>query len=53
MSRALAKPGIGAFARIEIETGLVFGGDIALRESPLISAEEIRQAEPPHQESWF
>jgi hypothetical protein len=53
MSRALAKPGIGAFARIEIETGLVFGGDIALRESPLISAEEIRQAELPHQESWF
>jgi hypothetical protein len=36
MSRALAKPGIGAFAKIEIETGLVFGGDIALRESPRI-----------------
>ena len=36
MSWVLAKPGIGAFAMIEIETGAMFGGDIALRESPQI-----------------
>src|SRR4029078_6455140 len=53
MSRALAKPGMGAFARIEIETGLVFSGGIALRDSPRISAEEIRQTERPHQEGWI
>src|SRR6185295_10847248 len=44
MRRVLAKPGIGAFARIAIDTRLLFGGDIAiaLRESPRIDAEEIR-----------
>ena len=52
MSRVLAKPGIGAFARITIDTGLVFDGGMTtvLRESPRIGAEEIRQAEPTHQE---
>src|SRR6187397_1354934 len=52
MSRVLAKPGIGALARITIDTGLVFDGGMTtvLRESPRIGAEEIRQAEPTHQE---
>jgi hypothetical protein len=52
MSRVLAKPGIGAFARITIDTGLVFDGGMTtvLRESHRIGAEEIRQAEPTHQE---
>src|SRR5262245_30210048 len=52
MSRVLAKPGIGASARIVVDTGLVFGGDVAmgLCESLEIGAEEIRQGEPPHQE---
>jgi hypothetical protein len=38
MGRALAKPGIGACARIAIDTGPVFGEGItiALRESPRI-----------------
>jgi hypothetical protein len=49
MSRVLAKPGIGAFVKIEIETGLVFGEGIALRESPRVSAEGIRQAWRSHQ----
>jgi hypothetical protein len=55
MSRVLAKPGIGAFARITIDTGLVFDGGmtVVLRESPRNGAKEIRQGQPPHQEGWF
>src|SRR5262245_48904926 len=45
MSRVLAKPGIGAFAKIAIDT--VFGRAIAC--APRIGAEEIRQAAPSHQ----
>jgi len=49
--RVLASPGIGAFARIAMETGLLLGGGIAVasRELRRIGAKEIRQTQSPHQ----
>src|SRR5689334_19278477 len=53
MSRVLAWPGIGAFARIAIETGLLVdrGVAIALRKLGWIRAGEIGKPQPPHQKN--
>src|SRR5262245_65950060 len=50
--RVLASPGIGAFARIAMETRLLLGGGIAvLSGKPRgVGAEEVGQPQPPHQQ---
>ncbi len=49
--RVLTAPGIGAFARIAIETGLSVGIAVLAREPRRIGTEEISQAQSPHQKN--
>src|SRR5262249_20117503 len=50
--RVLASPGVGAFARIAMETGLLLGGGIAIFSRKLRwgGGGEGGQPPPPHQE---
>src|SRR5262245_26144288 len=52
MSRVLASPGIGAFARIAMATELLLRGGITILSRKLrrVGAEEIGQPQPPHQD---
>src|SRR5262245_58918288 len=52
MSRVLASPGIGAFARIAMAAELLLDGGITImsRKSRRVGAEEIGQPQTPHQE---
>src|SRR5207249_4797656 len=52
MRRVLANPGIGAFARIAMETRLLLGEGIAIMSCKLrrVGAKEVCQPQTPHQE---